>query len=439
MYRVALTTLGCKANWADTEAMRQALVRAGFAVVPFDAEAEAYVVNTCTVTSLASAQSRQLLRRARRRSPAACVVATGCGGEVDPGALREGASVDAVFGTSDRAALLDYLCARGGQGGAANAAAPSPFAVVPAGPQSRIRAFLKIQDGCSRRCAYCIIPRARGAARSMPPEDVVRAAAGLSRHHREILLAGIDIGQYGEDLKDGTDLMGLLARLASVEGMARLRVSSLSPRAIDERLLTLLGQGGICRHLHLSIQSACDAVLLRMGRGYAASEVARAVQRLVERVPQVAVTGDVIAGFPGETEGEHRETLALLAGLPIAGLHVFPFSARRGTAAAAMPGQVSRAVRTRRAAELRSMSMEARRRYLRGLIGSAFDVIVISRSTASKGMVTAVADTGVAMEIPASALVPGDMVRATVTGLQGVDVDLNRDLNLNLRVTGLCD
>jgi threonylcarbamoyladenosine tRNA methylthiotransferase MtaB len=419
MRRVALTTLGCKANWSDTEGMAQALAGLGFAIVPADEAAWAYVVNTCTVTGLANAQSRQLLRRIKREHPEAIVIATGCYGETASGELTKIAEIDAVFGTSDREAMIRLLCERAGKERACGEAG-DPFLLIPMKPQSRARAFLKIQDGCDRRCAYCIVPSARGRSRSMAPEAVGAACRELSRHHREIILAGIDIGQYGRDLTPRLGLVDLVERLAGIPGMARLRLSSLPPREVDGRLVALLQTGAVCRHIHLSIQSGSDAVLGAMRRGYDAAEVARAATLLAAEIDAVAITGDIIAGFPGESEEEHARALAFLSKLPLAGLHVFPFSARPGTEATTMPEQVPHAVRKHRASELRRMAEEKRRRYLQGLIGQRLDVIVTSKGARADGSIAAVADTGVALSLPAGGCRYGEQRSAIVTEADGL-------------------
>ncbi len=426
--KIALTTLGCKANWADTEAISQALARTGFEIVPFDSPADAYVVNTCTVTAVANAQSRQMLRRARRGSPNALIVATGCYGEVDRDEIAAIPGVDAVFGSKDREALIAYLCGKidhppldplPSREGRRGEGAVGP---VPISRQSRARAFLKIQDGCNRRCAYCIVPRARGRSRSMPFDDVLAACTQLSRDHREILLAGIDIGQYGRDLPGRPSLSKLVSRLAAAQGMARLRISSLDPSQIDERLIELIAlEIKICRHVHLSIQSGSDAVLRSMARGYRARDISRVASELAARVPGIAITGDVIAGFPCETDAMHRETADLLESLPIAGLHVFPFSVRDGTRAASMPDQVAAGVKKSRAAELRGIARRARKKFLEGLIGEAFDVILTSSDTEADGTVLAVADNAVKIKLPPGGAAYGGMARAILTEVRDLE------------------
>lgn len=417
MKRVAITTLGCKANWSDSEAVVQALRDAGLEIVRFDEDADAYVVNTCAVTAYAGAQSRQMLRRAKRRSPGALVIAAGCYGQVERDELAALEGVDAIFGSQDRQALLSFICERLGADRSGMRLRESHVGIVPAKAQSRARAFLKIQEGCDRRCAYCIVPLARGRSRSMRPEDALEAMAGLSRSHREIVIAGIDIGQYGRDLRDGTTLKSLLRGLEGAGVTARVRLSTLGPLEVDDELIGMISSGGICRHVHLSIQSGSDGVLERMRRGYCASDVRRAVEALRTGIEDIAITGDVIAGFPGEREDEHMETVGLIASLPLAGLHVFPYSRREGTLAARMDDQIPKDVKKRRALELRELAARHRAAYLEGLVGKPFDVIVTSRRPAEDGTVEAVADTAVKIRLPAGAVGYGEMGTARMTGI----------------------
>ena len=421
--RVAFTTLGCKANWSDTEALSQACRKAGLEVVGFDQDAEVYVVNSCAVTSTAQAQSRQMLRRARRRGQNVIVIAAGCCGQIEPDKLGRSVGADAVFGTGDRANLLAYLCEQlGGKLALVGDEKPDQrFDLLPVEAQSRARAFLKIQDGCARSCAYCIVPTARGQARSLPPNDVVRACQQLSKYHREIILSGVDIGQYGLDLGGKKGLAELLERLVGIDGMPRLRLSTLDPSMIDDRLIRIIADSGrICRHVHLSIQSGSDKVLEKMGRGYGAKDIEQAATALARSVPGVAITGDVMAGFPGEEEEDHLGTVSLLESLPLAGFHVFPFSPRVGAQAAGMPDQVPWHVRRARAAGLRDVAARARHRYLQGLVGQTLEVIVTSRQ--KDGQVKAVADNAVAVYLPEGQVTYGQVGFAIVTDVRDHEV-----------------
>jgi len=412
--------LGCKANWSDSEAIGQSLAREGLCIVDFEEAADVYVVNTCTVTALASAQSRQMLRRALTRSPNAAVIATGCCGEVAPADLKAIPGLAAVFGTKDRKEMIGFIL---GLADLPSDVIPdaADFGLIADMPQSRARAFLKIQDGCQKSCAYCIIARARGGSRSLPQIKVQDAARVLGRRHREIILAGIDIGQYGLDLSPRTNLLNLVRLLASDPEVPRLRLSSLSPCHAGEALAETIAGGGVCRHVHLSIQSGSDEVLVRMRRGYRARDAAEAAERLWSSVPGIAITGDVIAGLPGETEIDHRATLQLLESMPLASLHVFPYSPREGTDAASMQGQVPHSTRTDRAAELRSLAERKREDFLKGLIGKELDVIVTSREPDGRGMVEGFSDNAISIALPGGCVEYGLMGQAAITRVEGTE------------------
>lgn len=416
MKRIAFTTLGCKANWSDTEALIQSLSKAGFEIVRFDGPADIYIINTCTVTALADSQSRQMLRRAKRRSPDSLVIAAGCYAEISKEDLESLKEVDRAFGTKERDALVEYLFELSGH------KSEGIIENLPVEHQSRARAFVKIQDGCNKRCAYCIIHLARGKSRSIPVDKVIQICHGLSQFHHEIVLAGIDIGQYGRDLDKGTTFLTLLEKLNHENGLARIRLSTLGPKEISEKLVQILAYGNFCRHIHLSIQSLSDNVLARMGRGYSAVDVKRAANVLANKVPGIAITGDVIAGFPGESEDDHRATLDALSSLPLAGLHVFPFSARSKTRAAKMEGQIPHDVKRERAFEIRELALGKRKQYLSSLIRNVLDVIVTSKHPRDDGLVEGVADNGVHVLLPDGIVKYGEMGAARITEITDLNV-----------------
>lgn len=410
MKRIAFATLGCKANYADTEMMLAVCRFAGVAIVSFDDEADAYVINTCTVTAVADRQSRQLIRRPKRINPAALVVVVGCMGEVDRDFARAIDGIDAVFGTKNRDDALAFIFQKLGIN------ASSLTNVDCDVEQSRARAFYKIQDGCNRSCAYCIIPKARGSSKSLPPNEVRRRCLLLARYHREIVLTGIDIGQYGMDLEPEWNLCSLVEFLVSDDDMPRLRLSSIDPSMVNKRMLEVIASSKkVCRHIHLSIQSGSDRTLKAMGRPYRVVDIERAVRQLVETVPGIAVTGDIIAGLPGETDDDHFETLKLLSDLPVTGLHVFPYSPREGTRAFLMPDQVSLQQKRERAARFRDIAAKKKTIFLKSQIAAVFDVIVTSRVPDADGRVVAVSDNAVTISLPADVVAYGEMGRALVT------------------------
>ncbi|MCH9682733.1 MAG: tRNA (N(6)-L-threonylcarbamoyladenosine(37)-C(2))-methylthiotransferase MtaB, partial [Deltaproteobacteria bacterium] len=360
--RVAIDTHGCRLNQSESDAMVQALGRAGHAVVDDPAQADVYVLNSCTITHQADADARRAVRRARRARPDLRVVMTGCLANADPAAAAALPGVDAVLGNADKAeltALLDALPTTGASPLISVSALTRrmPFTPLPpAVASTRSRALLKIQDGCNYRCAFCIVPRVRGASRSLPVAEVVaRARALVEAGVPEVVLTGIHLGTYGRDLRPRVGLAALVEQLLPHLGAARLRLSSIDPHEVDDTLLGLMAAHprSICRHLHLPVQAGDDGVLRRMRRGHTAQTFETLVREATRRVPGIAIGSDVIVGFPGEDDEAFERTASLLAGLPLAYLHVFPFSPRTGTAAATMPDQVVAAVRTERGARLR--------------------------------------------------------------------------------------
>lgn len=367
---VALATLGCKVNQADTEDLAAAFARAGFARVEFGERADVYVVNTCTVTHVADRKSRQLIRQARRLNEGALVVATGCFAEVDPAQVSAVGGVDLVLGNSDKARLVELVCQ-------ARPACLSP--ATQASPATgRTRAFVKIQTGCDNHCTYCIVPRARGASRSEPLEGVLaRVAEEVAAGRREVVLTGVHAGAYGRDFGDGTSLAGLLRAILVRTAVERVRLSSLEPEDLTPELLAVWQEGGerLCRHFHLPLQSGSDAVLRRMGRRYRAADFAELVAEVRRALPGVAITVDVMVGFPGESEAEHAESTAFVRHMGFAGAHVFKYSPRPGTPAARLPGRVPAALAKARSDEMLALAQEGAARFRRSFVGGRLRVL----------------------------------------------------------------
>ncbi len=365
--RVALDSLGCKLNQAEMEALAAEFARAGYRpVAPGDA-ADIYILNTCTVTATADAKSRQRLRAARRRNPRVRLVAVGCYAERAPRELAAIAGIDLVLG-NDRKADLPRLLG----GGASWQAEAGENASRP-GRGRRTRAFVKVQDGCRNFCAYCIVPFVRRGETSLPVDDVLaqvkeRVAAG----YREVVLTGTEIGTYNHD---GTDLSGLLGRILGETDVTRLRLSSLQPPEITPALVSLWRDKRLCPHFHLSLQSGSDAVLRRMGRRYDTAGYARAVALIRDNVPDAAVTSDVIAGFPGETDAEFAATLNFCRRMRFARIHAFPYSLRPGTAAAEMPDQIPVALKKERTQELLALAKDSMRVFLEEHLDKTMEVL----------------------------------------------------------------
>ena len=388
--KVAFCTLGCKVNHYETAAMAELFQAAGHQVAAFSEPADADIVNTCTVTAVADQKSRQMLSRARAQNPDALVVAVGCYSEVAKEKVAALPGVDLVLGTGGRKDIVS-LVERALLGEQPDAQAVPPFSrrsfeELSAVADSRTRATLKVQDGCVSFCTYCAIPFARGALRSRSLESCRREFAALvGKGYREIVLTGIELTEYGKDLS-GRPTLNDLIRLSDECGVERLRLGSLDPRFADEVFArTCAGSKGLCHQFHLSLQSGSDTVLQRMNRRYTAEEYLRNADRLREYMPDAAVTADVIAGFPGETEQEHRETAAFLGQAGFARIHVFPYSRRPGTKAAAMPGQLTRQEKARRARELIAVGDELEKAFIDRQIGSLHQVLMEEDGTGYTG------------------------------------------------------
>ncbi len=381
--RAAFTTLGCKLNQFETEQMRQQLEEAGFATVAWGERADVYVVNSCTVTGRADRDARRLVRSARHTNPEAVVVLAGCYADASPDARAALPEADLVVPNSEKARLAERLAERG----------VSPLSVGEepgacyggTGPMVRrfaghTRAFVKVQEGCDANCAYCLIPKARGRARSVPAEDVERQARALGEAgHPELVLIGTHLGRYGIDLEPRATLAELVGRLLAIDVVKRMRLSSIEPLEISDALLDLFAgeaSGRICRHLHVPLQSGCDRVLARMRRPYGAGQYRAIIGRCLERVPGLAVGADVIVGFPGESEDDFAETVALVEALPLAYLHVFTYSPRPGTDAAVMPEQVKPEERKRRNLVLRELGARKAAGYAAAQVGQEIEVVI---------------------------------------------------------------
>ncbi|OUM95989.1 MAG: tRNA (N(6)-L-threonylcarbamoyladenosine(37)-C(2))-methylthiotransferase MtaB [Thermobacillus sp. ZCTH02-B1] len=382
MPTVAFYTLGCKVNFYDTEAIWQMFKQAGYRQVDFDGEpADVYVINTCTVTNTGDKKSRQIIRRAIRRNPDAVVAVTGCYAQTSPAEVMAIPGVDIVIGNQDRSKLLEYVeevrRTRQPVNAVRNIMKTREFEEMDV-PEftDRTRAFLKIQEGCNNFCTFCIIPWARGLSRSRDPQSVIAQARKLAAAgYREIVLTGIHTGGYGEDL-EGYDLADLLADLDKVEGLERIRISSIEASQISGKMIDVLNRSRkMCRHLHIPLQAGDDSVLKRMRRKYTTEEYARKIEELHEAMPGVAITTDVIAGFPGETDEMFEIGLAFIERMRFARIHVFPYSKRTGTPAARMEDQVDEETKHERVRRLIALSERLQLDYARKFVGEVLEVI----------------------------------------------------------------
>ena len=375
----AIYTLGCKVNQYETQAMEQELVRRGHTLVPFDQRADVYIVNTCSVTAVSDKKSRQMIRRCRKLNPDAVVAACGCYVQTHA-AEAAGLDVDLIAGTGDRMAFLDLLeqVTREKQVTLLDDALKRrTFEVLPAGGMAeRTRAMLKVEDGCVNFCTYCIIPYARGPVRSLPKAEAVSQTEQLRREgYRELVFTGIEISSWGHDLKNGETFIDLLEAVSAAAGDMRLRLGSLEPRTITEDFCRRAAAlPNLCPHFHLSLQSGCDATLRRMNRKYDTARFRQSVTLLERYFDRPAVTTDLICGFPEETEEEFAQTLAFIQECGFAAMHIFPYSIRPGTKAAAME-QVPPAVKEARTARAAEAAERMHRAYLEGCVGRVYPVL----------------------------------------------------------------
>ena len=380
--KIAFYTLGCKVNQFETQAMEVICRERGHEVVDFDSAADAYVINTCTVTAVSDKKSRQSLRRTRRERPDAVIAVCGCFPQVEPEQARELECADVIGGSANREALIDMIeeaYATRKKAELIDAALKRrEYEVLPAGGLSgHTRAMLKVQDGCSNFCAYCIIPYARGPVRSMAAETAIAQAQELALEgYREIVVTGIEISSYGRDLKPQISVCDLIESLLERVPNVRFRLGSLEPRTVDvEFCRRLSGYKNLCPQFHLSLQSGCDATLSRMRRKYDTARYLESVNLLREAFCGCAITTDLIVGFPGEDEAEFSQTLDFIRKCAFSDMHVFPYSKRKGTPAATMPGQVLRTVKEERAKRAAKVSREMRDEYLACCVGRELSVL----------------------------------------------------------------
>jgi threonylcarbamoyladenosine tRNA methylthiotransferase MtaB len=433
--KVAITTLGCKANQYDSWAMEEALARGGLTVVEFPEPADAYVINTCTVTGKTDYQSRQLIRRARRTNPDATIVVTGCYAEVNSKEVLRVEGVDYVLGNPGKGEVLEYILRGRPSNGPETAPGPSPdkatdgvpMTLRARGSSNRTRASLKLQDGCDRRCTYCIIPRARGVSRSLPLGDVEREIDAFVAHgYKEIVLTGIHLGAYGEDLSGQTGLTTILRLIEKRRWPCRFRISSLDPDEVTDELIEILKTSeSICNHMHLPLQSGSKAILKSMGRNYTPGAFADVVWRLFKAVPGVAIGTDIIAGFPGEGAAEFDETYDMVRDLPLSYLHIFPFSVRDHTPAAAYPGVVAKRTVKDRCRRLKELNAVKRNDFYKRFVGSTATVLVESSRDKHTGLAKGKSKNYIPVLLEHGAPdrpVNNTIVRARLTGVLGASM-----------------
>ena len=391
MKKAALHNLGCKVNAYETEAMEELLKKDGFTIVDFNEEADVYVINTCSVTNIADRKSRQMIHKCKKLNPDACVVATGCYVQNFGKDIADELGADIILGNNKKndlvikvheyfdkldkndGPILDYFDINDGNVDYED--------MLIEKDSEHTRAFVKVQDGCNQFCSYCIIPFARGRIRSRAIDDVVNEVTGLAKAgYKEVVITGIHLSSFGTGTEFG--LADLLEAVQNIDGIERIRMGSLEPQIVTEDFAKRVSAlSKMCPHFHLSLQSGCDSVLVRMNRKYSIEEYTKGVEILRKYFDNPAITTDIIVGFPGETEEEFDNTLNYVDFIKFAELHVFAYSKRAGTKAAKMPGQITNAAKKERSAKLISLGLEKTKEYRMSFIGKELDVLFEERQT----------------------------------------------------------
>lgn len=380
--KVAFTTLGCRVNQYETEAMIEKFIKEGYEVVAFEGYSDVYVINTCTVTNMSDKKSRQMISRARRINEDAVIAAVGCYSQIAPEEVAKIEGVDVVLGTKNKGDIVYWV----------NRAREEREQVIQVEDvlrndvfedlridkyQDRTRAFLKIQDGCNRFCSYCLIPFARGAVCSREPEKIMKEVKELAAHgFKEIILSGIHIASYGADLNGDWNLVRILQEIDTIEGIDRVRIGSIDPQFFTEGVIEKISSlKKLCPHFHLSLQSGCDDTLKRMNRRYTTSEYRKIVEDLRENIKNVSITTDIIAGFPGETEEEFNITYEFLKEIKLSKMHIFKYSPRKGTKAAEMKNQIDGKIKDERSRKLIELDKELEKEFMSKFIGKTMSVL----------------------------------------------------------------
>ena len=381
MKKAAFYTLGCKVNQYETEAMTESFENAGYEIVDYSEFADVYIINTCTVTNMGDRKSRQIIRRAKEKNPEALVAVVGCYSQIAPGEVLEIPEVSLVVGTDERSRmveLVEYAMQKEEKLNMVNDIMKvREFEEMPIKSyKSRTRAFLKIQEGCDQYCTYCIIPYARGHIRSRKPDSIIAEVKELAENgFREIVLTGIHVASYGKDLGN-TSLIDIIEKVHEIDGIRRIRMSSVDPNVMTDGFIERLSRlPKICGHFHLSLQSGCDETLKRMNRKYTTGEYRRVVEKLREVFADVAITTDLIVGFPGETEEEFQKTVDFVDEIAFSGMHVFKYSQRSGTPAAKYEHQVKPQVKDARSKVITAIAKKNEEKFKKAFIGRSKPVL----------------------------------------------------------------
>jgi threonylcarbamoyladenosine tRNA methylthiotransferase MtaB len=433
MFTFQILNFGCRASQADGAAIKKQLLESGLHEAKDVAASQVAILNTCTVTGRADAEVRQLVRRIHRANPQCRILVTGCYAQRSPAEIAQMGGVAWVVGNSHKHVIADLLSpSLGRKGGVdhfsaptAQPATPQPptilvgeiteeFHFAPVFPDDRTRPTLKIQDGCNARCSFCVIPSVRGRSRSLAPEKVVEQVHELERSgYKEIVLSGINLGSYGRDIDRCISFLGLLERLLKETAIPRLRISSIEPMDVSPALIRLTaGEPRLAQHFHIPLQSGCSRILRLMNRRYWPSQYAERLLAIREQIPNAGIGADVMVGFPGETDQDHAASAEFIESLPFTYLHIFPYSARPHTAAAASPQQVNGRVAHERAQEIRSLLAPKRQAFLQSQVGRKLSAITLDESEA--GDRVALSSNYLKIVLPGSNLPPNMLLNVRV-------------------------
>lgn len=384
--KVALHNLGCKVNAYEVEAMQQLLEQAGYEIVPFQEGADVYLINTCTVTNIADRKSRQMLHKAKKMNPEAIVVATGCYAQTDTEKLEADTSVDLILGNNQKnrivEALAEYEKEHAKKACVIEINKTKEYEELSIDHTAEhVRAYIKVQDGCNQFCTYCIIPYARGRVRSRKIQEILEEVKALAaKGYREVVLTGIHLSSYGIDFQEAEErqtLLSLIQAVHSVEGIERIRLGSLEPRIITREFMEgISGLSKVCPHFHLSLQSGCQRTLENMNRRYTAEEYAQKCSLIREYYPAPALTTDVIVGFPMESEADFEESFEFVENIHFYETHIFKYSRRQGTKAAAMEGQITEAVKAARSEKMLELNRQRSLEYEESMIGKNLEILL---------------------------------------------------------------
>lgn len=428
MKKIAFYTLGCKVNQADTASMEEIFRAAGYEIVDFNKPADIYLINTCVVTNTGQRKSRQIINRAVRNHPLSLVVVTGCYPQTAADEVRAIEGVDVIIGNQERGRIVELveesLLSKESKvlDNVQKMTVDTKFEELGVGTETdKTRAFLKIQEGCNQYCTYCIIPYARGPLRSRSL-DSIREEVGklVAAGYKEVVLIGIHLGCYGKELvKNGEHitLYDAVQAALSVEGVRRLRLGSLESVEVEPRLLELMAnEPRLCKHLHLPLQSGCDKILKAMHRPYDTARFQALLKDIRAQVPDVAITTDIIVGFPGETEEDFATTLEFARQCGFAKMHIFPYSKRKGTPAESMPDQVDEAVKSERAARLAAVDEELHQEMLQSMLGKTEEVLF--EQPVDVGYMEGLCGPYLRVVVPASPELAGEICQVKITGVQ---------------------